>query len=83
MGWRVRANPSGPRGSPCCTHPTTAVDGVPAQEEGEGLAGIAGLHPGRESREAAEKLHKHGLTADVVESDREVQQEGPATLIRQ
>ena len=41
----------------------------------EGLARIAGLHPGRESREAAAKLHKHGFTADVVESIREVQQD--------
>ena len=56
-------------------HPAAAANGVRTQVE-EGLAPIAGFHPSRESGKAATELHKHGLTANVVEGISEIQQEG-------
>ena len=63
-------------------YPAAAANGVRTQVE-EGLARIAGFHPSGESGKAATELHKHGLTANVVEGISEIQQEGPALLVGQ
>ena len=39
----------------------------------ERLAGVAGLHPGGETREVTAEFHKHGLAADGIERIGEIQ----------
>ena len=47
------------------------------------MAGVAGLHPCREAREAATTLHEHSLAADAVEGVREIKEEGPVLVVLQ
>ena len=47
-------------------HTAAAVDDVFAQVE-ERVAGVAGLHPCREAREAVTTLHEHSLAGNAVE----------------
>ena len=56
------------------------MDDILAQVE-EREAGVAGLHPCREAREAATTLHEHSLATDAVEGVGKIKEEGPVLVV--